>query len=88
LVVEVHQHRGEEFRVIRADFAMQAGFYDEAVKPRVLILVSKFGHCLNDLLYRYRIGALPIEIPGIVSNHLDFKILAEAFAGAKEVARI
>ena len=49
---------------------------DAAERYRVLILVSKFGHCLNDLLYRYRIGALPIEIPAIVSNHRDFYKLA------------
>src|SRR3546814_3139422 len=35
------------------------------------VMVSRFGHCLNDLLYRYSIGALPIEIPAIVSNHRD-----------------
>jgi formyltetrahydrofolate deformylase len=39
-------------------------------------MVSKFGHCLNDLLYRHGIGALPIEIPAIVSNHRDFYRLA------------
>jgi len=41
-------------------------------------MVSKFGHCLNDLLYRYRIGALSIEIPAIVANHPDFQPLADA----------
>ena len=39
-------------------------------------MVSKFGHCLNDLLYRHRVGALPIAIPAIVSNHRDFYQLA------------
>ena len=39
------------------------------VKPRVLILVSKFGHCLNDLLYRNSIGQLPMELVAVVSNH-------------------
>ena len=42
-------------------------------RPRVLILVSKFDHCLNDLLYRYRTGTLPIEIPAVVSNHPDLQ---------------
>jgi formyltetrahydrofolate deformylase len=41
-------------------------------------MVSKFGHCLNDLLYRYRVGALNIEVPVIVSNHRDFYQLAAA----------
>ena len=45
-------------------------------RMRVLIMVSKFGHCLNDLLYRHRVGALPIDIPAIVSNHRDFYQLA------------
>ena len=45
-------------------------------KYRVLIMVSKFGHCLNDLLFRYTIGALNIEVPAIVSNHQEFAGLA------------
>lgn len=57
-------------------FAMIAELYPQYEKMRVLILVSKFGHCLNDLLYRHAIGALPIEIPAIVSNHRSFYQLA------------
>ncbi len=57
-------------------FAMNAGVYPISERQRVLIMVSKFGHCLNDLLYRHGIGALPIEIPAIVSNHRDFYQLA------------
>jgi formyltetrahydrofolate deformylase len=53
-------------------FAMTAEVYPIAAKTRTLILVSKFGHCLNDLLYRHGVGALPIEILAIVSNHRDF----------------
>lgn len=41
-------------------------------RPRVMILVSKFGHCLNDLLFRSQSGQLPIEIVGVASNHEDF----------------
>ncbi len=52
---------------------------DRAGSPtRVAILVSKFDHCLNDLLYRYRIGALPMEVTAIVSNHPDAQPLADA----------
>lgn len=54
-------------------FGMQAEFFDEAVKRRVIIMVSRFGHCLNDLLYRSRIGALPVEIVGVISNHMDYQ---------------
>jgi formyltetrahydrofolate deformylase len=57
-------------------FALQWAIRDTAVKPRLLIMVSKFGHCLNDLLYRHRIGALAVDIPAIVSNHRDFYKLA------------
>ncbi len=66
------------FSSIAERFAMQWSIHDGAVKHRVMLLVSKFGHCLNDLLYRHRIGALPIEIPAIVSNHRDFYQLAAA----------
>jgi formyltetrahydrofolate deformylase len=47
------------------------------VRPRVLIMASRHEHCVNDLLYRYRTGALPMEIPAIISNHLDLAGLAE-----------
>jgi formyltetrahydrofolate deformylase len=52
---------------------MRYQFHDAASRMRVLIMVSRFGHCLNDLLYRWRVGALPIDIVGVVSNHLDFQ---------------
>jgi formyltetrahydrofolate deformylase len=62
----------EGFAPIAREFDMTAAIHDSAEKTRTLILVSKVGHCLVDLLYRHRIGALPIEIPVIVSNHRDF----------------
>ncbi|RYP37033.1 hypothetical protein DL768_010901 [Monosporascus sp. mg162] len=48
-------------------------------KPRVLIMVSKIGHCLNDLLFRTKTSQLGIEVPLIVSNHPDFRPLAESY---------
>ncbi|RYP31991.1 hypothetical protein DL767_005436 [Monosporascus sp. MG133] len=48
-------------------------------KPRVLIMVSKIGHCLNDLLFRTKTNQLGIEVPLIVSNHPDFRPLAESY---------
>jgi formyltetrahydrofolate deformylase len=65
-----------QFAPIAQRFGMQWGLHDLSAKSRVCILVSKFGHCLNDLLYRYRVGALNIDIPVIVSNHRDFYQLA------------
>jgi formyltetrahydrofolate deformylase len=58
-------------------FAMSWEIADKSRKSRVLILVSKFGHCLNDLLYRYKTGQLAIEIPAIISNHNDFAEVAK-----------
>ncbi|NYZ11022.1 formyltetrahydrofolate deformylase [Azospirillum sp. RWY-5-1] len=61
---------------VAGPFRMEWKLHDAQRRQRVLILVSKFGHCLNDLLYRYQAGGLPIEIPAIVSNHRDFYQLA------------
>ncbi len=58
-------------------FSMQWSLHDRAHARRVIVLVSKQGHCLNDLLFRVRGGRLPIEIPAIVSNHEDFRSLAD-----------
>ncbi|MEM5521466.1 formyltetrahydrofolate deformylase [Sulfitobacter sp. AS59] len=55
------------------DFGMAYEFHDETVKMKVVIMVSRFGHCLNDLLYRWRIGALPIDIVAVISNHMDYQ---------------
>jgi formyltetrahydrofolate deformylase len=52
---------------------------DAHYKPRVMLMVSKIGHCLNDLLFRYKSGLLPVEIPAIVSNHMDFYQLAASY---------
>jgi len=64
------------FAPVAARFAMQQALYDTAIKPRAIVMVSKMGHCLNDLLYRYRTGGLAVEIPAIISNHQDFEALA------------
>merc|ERR1712000_595617 len=50
-----------------------------AQKTRVLIMVSKIGHCLNDLLFRMKTGQLSIEVPLIVSNHPEFESLAQSY---------
>ncbi|QGZ42054.1 formyltetrahydrofolate deformylase [Pseudoduganella flava] len=71
---------------LRADFAqlgealsLEWHLHDAFRKPRVLLMVSKIGHCLNDLLFRYKSGLLPVEIPAIVSNHMDFYQLAASY---------
>lgn len=67
----------EQFAEIAAGFDMDWSFYDFARKPRVLIMVSKFDHCLADLLYRHEIGELEMDIAGVVSNHPDVASLVE-----------
>jgi formyltetrahydrofolate deformylase len=57
-------------------FLMDWHLHDTAQKPKLLILVSKFGHCLNDLLHRYHTGSLPVSIPAIISNHPDMEEVA------------
>ena len=56
-----------------ARFDMRYAFHDETEKMKVVIMVSRFGHCLNDLLYRWRIGALPIDIVAVISNHMEYQ---------------
>jgi formyltetrahydrofolate deformylase len=65
----------EGFAAVGRDFSMTYQFYDVTQRVKVLLMVSRAGHCLNDLLYRWRIGALPINIVGVVSNHLDYQKL-------------
>jgi len=62
-----------DFAPVAARFGMIATFTDPAVRPRVLIMVSRFGHCLHDLLHRWRAGQLAIDIPAVVSNHEDMR---------------
>jgi formyltetrahydrofolate deformylase len=50
---------------------------DTAQRVRVLIAVSKLGHCLQDLLYHWRSGVMPVDIVGVVSNHTDLRGLVE-----------
>ncbi|ELR98183.1 formyltetrahydrofolate deformylase [Gloeocapsa sp. PCC 73106] len=65
------------FTPIATEFDMQWGFYDLNKKPNVIILVSKFGHCLNDLLFRVETGNLGMTVKGIISNHDTFASLAQ-----------
>ena len=59
------------------EFGMNFSFHDET-KPRLLVMVSKLGHCLNDLIFRWRAGTLGGDIALVVSNHPDLRAMAEA----------
>jgi len=56
---------------------MQWAIHDGTHRSRVLIMVSKLDHCLEDLLYRRRTGELKMEVSAIVSNHPDMRVIAE-----------
>jgi formyltetrahydrofolate deformylase len=62
---------------VAAEFAMTYAVHDLSERRRVLVMVSQQGHCLNDVLFRVETGSLPIEVPAIVSNHEDFRELAQ-----------
>ncbi len=66
-----------DFSPLAQEFAMDWRLHDPRRRLRVMILVSKAEHCLNDLLYRHRTGALAMDITAIVSNHPDLAHLAE-----------
>jgi len=62
---------------LASDLDLDWDLFDTGVRPRVLILVSKAGHCLNDLLYRHRSGLLAIDIVAVASNHPDMRPLTQ-----------
>ncbi|MEA3552093.1 formyltetrahydrofolate deformylase [Pseudarthrobacter sp. C1] len=65
------------FGPVAEKFGMRWRLEPHGSKRRVLIMVSKFGHCLNDLLFRARIGELPVDVVAVVSNHTDHQALVE-----------
>ncbi|ROV86983.1 hypothetical protein VSDG_10099 [Cytospora chrysosperma] len=67
------------FEMLAANLEMEYEIVPVTQKMRVLIMVSKIGHCLNDLLFRAKTGQLRIEVPVIVSNHPDFEQLAKSY---------
>lgn len=63
----------KKFQTIAEKFSMDFTLHDNSKKPNMLIMVSKQGHCLNDLLHRYASGLLNAEIKAVVSNHKDME---------------
>ena len=63
------------FAVVGEALNMDWAIHSSTDRMKVLVMVSSFGHCLNDLLYRWQIGALPIDIVGVVSNHMTYQKL-------------
>ncbi|MDX3906671.1 MAG: formyltetrahydrofolate deformylase [Pigmentiphaga sp.] len=69
----------QDFAPLAERFSMQWQIRDPHRRARVLLMVSKHGHCLNDLMYRAKSGQLPIDIPAVVSNHPDFALLSASY---------
>jgi len=67
----------ERFGAVAKEFDMDWQVSDSAQKKRMVILVSKQDHCLNDLLHRWRSGELEVEIPCVISNHEDLRSFVE-----------
>ena len=67
------------FSHLRTQYAMDAHIHALAQRPRLLLMVSQHGHCLNDLLFRCKSGQLDVDIPAIVSNHSAFAALADSY---------
>ncbi|MET9783183.1 formyltetrahydrofolate deformylase [Nocardiopsis alba] len=92
-VAEAGERGPADEDTLRAAFASLAGDFGRGengsfvewslqardVRPRMIVMVSKFGHCLNDLLYRQRSGLLDIDIAAVVSNHPDLEFLADSY---------
>lgn len=66
-----------EFAPVGAEFAMDYTFHNNT-RPKVLVMVSKFGHCLHDLIFRWQTGSLPVDLVAVVSNHQDLAPMAAA----------
>jgi formyltetrahydrofolate deformylase len=69
----------DAFAPVAAELTMTWELHDVAVRPRVLVLVSREGHCLNDLLYRWRTGSIPADVVGVASPYAEFAELAAAY---------
>lgn len=66
-----------EFRPVAEAYGMDWELHDNAYRMRVVIAVSKWGHCLNSLLNAWKLGTLPVDIAAVVSNHTDMQALVE-----------
>lgn len=66
-------------QTIAKDFGMTWNFYNKEIKAKMALFVSKYNHCLYDILGRQSAGELNIEIPLIISNHMDLKPIADQF---------
>ena len=68
-----------DFTWVAEAFHMSWQLHDKSERIKTLLMVSQLGHCLNDLLFRWSSGSLPVEVTGVVSNHEVFRSLTESY---------
>jgi formyltetrahydrofolate deformylase len=68
-----------DFTWVAESFHMTWKLNDKSARVRTLLMVSQLGHCLNDLIFRWSAGSLPVDITGVVSNHEVYRDLTEAY---------
>jgi formyltetrahydrofolate deformylase len=68
-----------DFSWVAEAFQMSWRLHGSTERIRTLLMVSQLGHCLNDLLFRWRSGSLPVDITGVVSNHETYRDLTESY---------
>ena len=77
--IEFSKFKKEFETKLALPYEMKWSIHPGSLKPRMAIFVSKYNHCLYDLLSRYKSGELEVEIPFILSNHEEVKHIAEQF---------
>jgi formyltetrahydrofolate deformylase len=68
-----------DFTWVAGSFRMSWQLHDKSQRIKTLLMVSRLGHCLNDLLFRWQAGSLPVDVAGVVSNHEDFRDLVTSY---------
>jgi formyltetrahydrofolate deformylase len=76
---ESEQSLREGFASVASQYSMRWDIHDLSKPMRVMLMVSRFGHCLNDLLFRHANEMLPIKVVAVVSNHMDFEALTRHY---------
>jgi formyltetrahydrofolate deformylase len=74
-----HDEINEDLSVLASEFGMRWKLHQASQPMRTVLMVSKEGHCLNDLLFRWKSGLLKLDIRAIVGNHRELESLADSY---------
>lgn len=77
--IDLNKFKEDFGQELATRFQMEWDAYTDGYKPKMAIFVSKYNHCLYDLLSRYNSGELAVEVPFILSNHKDLEYVADQF---------